>query len=85
METSCLSIPTVCTNNIYMGVKLFPQVTHDPTDFEGIRGSLQKLIDDEEFYHSVAEYAYEQVENYNWENSRKRLLTALQEAGFRIG
>lgn len=85
METSCLSIPTVCTNNIYMGVKLFPQVTHDPTDFEGIRGSLQKLIEDEEFYHLVAEYAYEQVENYNWENSRKRLLTALQEAGFRIG
>jgi len=85
METACLGIPTVTTNRIYMGQKLFPMVCHDPMDFEGLRGSLQKLIDDEEFYHEVADYAYEQVENFNHENSRKRLLKAIEEAGLSIG
>jgi intein/homing endonuclease len=85
METACLSIPTVCTNHIYMGLKLFPMVCHDPTDFEGLRSSLQKLMDNEEFYHSVADYAYEHVEEFNHENSKKRLLEELEKRGFHVG
>jgi glycosyltransferase involved in cell wall biosynthesis len=84
METACLGIPTVTTNHIYTGLKLFPTVCHDPTDYEGLRNSLQRLMDDEEFYHSVAEYAYEHVEDFNWTNSRKRLLAALEERGFKV-
>jgi glycosyltransferase involved in cell wall biosynthesis len=84
LETACLGIPTVTTNHIYTGLKLFPTVCHDPTDYEGLRNSLQRLMDDEEFYHSVAEYAYKNVEEFNWENSRKRLLMALEERGFKV-
>jgi len=84
METACLGTPTVCTDRIYTGLKLFPSVCHDPMDFEGIRGSLQKLIDDEEFYHQVADYAYEHVEEFNWENSKKRLLEEMEKRGIHI-
>jgi intein/homing endonuclease len=82
---ACLGIPTVCTDRIYMGHKLFPMTTLDPMDFEGIRTTLQKLIDNEEFYHQVADYAFEKVEDYNWENSKKRLLTAMEEVGLKVG
>lgn len=85
MECACLGIPTVTTNTIYMGQKLYPKLCHEPMDFDGLRSSLQKLIDDENFYHEVAEYAYEQVEEYNLENSKKRLLTAMEEAGLKVG
>jgi glycosyltransferase involved in cell wall biosynthesis len=85
METASLGTPTVTTNHIYMGLKLFPMVCHDPTDFEGLRSSLQKLMDNEEFYHQVADYAYEHVEDFNWENSKKRLLEELEKRGFKVG
>lgn len=80
-ECACLGIPCVTTSHIYTGLKLYPKVCHEPMDLKGLRNSLKRLIEDQELYHEVADYAYERVEEFNWENSKKKLLTALEERG----
>lgn len=80
-ECACIGLPCVGTNNQYMENVLFPRLSHGVTDFEGIRQSLERLIKDEAFYNEVTAYASGKVEDYNWENSKARLLRCMAEWG----
>jgi len=83
-ECACLGIPTVSTEESYMGKMLFPEISHNETDMQGIRNDLEKLeagFDEgspSPFYLEVQEKSSQRIEDYNWENSKKRLLEAMR-------
>lgn len=83
-ETACLGVVTVSSQESYMGKLLFPEISHNETDLQGIRNDLEKLEDGFDkgepspFYLELQEKASQRVEAYNWENSKNRLFEAMR-------
>jgi hypothetical protein len=78
MEHACLSVPTVGGENIYMQRMLWPTLTTLPYDVKAQRLQLKMLLDNPETYRKVCDYAYDAVEHWGLEESKKRLLAALE-------
>ncbi|GAI39786.1 unnamed protein product, partial [marine sediment metagenome] len=68
----------------YSMTTLFPELAHDPSDFEGIRNDIKRLMNDQEFYNKCGAYAFEQVEEMNHENSKRRLLEGMENWGIKL-
>jgi len=83
-ECACLGLPCVGTDRSYSMRTLFPMTCHDPLDLEGIRNSLERLLKDEKFYRDVVDYADKAVEEFNWANSKARLLDEMRKWGLEI-
>lgn len=83
-ETACLGVPTVSTEESYMGKTLFPELNHNEMDLQGIRDDLEKLTEGfeegeaTEFYLDVQKKGFERVEDFNWANSKKRLIEGMR-------
>ena len=77
LECASVGIPVVSTNFSYMGRLLYPELTFHAGDFDSMRKALQNLILNDELYTQQAKQGIERVENFNLENSRKRLMEAL--------
>ena len=78
LECASIGIPVVSTNFSYMGRLLYPELTFHAGDFDSMRKALQNLILNDELYTQQAKQGIERVENFNLENSRKRMEDALK-------
>jgi len=78
MEAGALGIPVVTTKDSHMGQIIYPEICHDVEDFFGIRASLEKLIEDEEWRLHMAREGLERLEPYNFENSKKRFMEMVE-------
>lgn len=89
-ECACLGIACVSTEESYMGKLLFPEINHNEIDLQGIRDDLEKLEkgfesgEPDSFYLDMQEKGAERIEQFNWENSKKRLLEAMATWGIEI-
>ena len=78
MEAGALGIPVVTTKDSHMGQIIYPEICHDVEDFIGIRQSLERLINDEEWRLHMAREGLERLEPYNFENSKKRFMEMIE-------
>jgi len=78
-ECACLKVPLVSTNFSYNSVKFYPYTTKSPSDISSMALTIKRLYEDEAFYDKVIHTAYKRVEEHNWENSKKRLLSRLED------
>ena len=78
MEAGALGIPVVTTKDSHMGQLIFPEMCHEVGDFFAIRGSLEKLIEDEEYRLKLAREGIERLEQYNFKNSKLRMMELIK-------
>lgn len=71
---ACLEIPCVGNTYSYSMQTLNPYTCHGPMDFSGMRASLLRLIQDDDFYIKCTSYAYEHVKLNDHRNSKTKLL-----------
>jgi hypothetical protein len=64
---------------------LFPELTCDPYDFNATMDCFDIVFNQPEKLKGILDRAYEKVEYFNYENSRKRFLDALKIAVERGG
>ena len=82
VDTAALGVPVVGSNRIESVRRCYPYTSVDTWDVQQAREKIQRLIQDKDFYELVTNTALEEVEYYNFENSKKKLLHALyQETG----
>lgn len=77
-EVACLEVPLVSTTHAYNATQLFPDTTHHYRNLSEMRASLERLLTDEEYWNKTVQYAWENVEQFNYENCAKKLLVALE-------
>jgi len=83
-ECACLKVPCITTTNSYWGYLLFPELQFDPSNLEGMRRALDRLVDNDDYWKEISEKGFERVEYLNWENSVNRLLNAMRSWGLEI-
>jgi hypothetical protein len=78
LDAAALGIPIITTASTGHGEILFPQTTL-PHEYDLQRATElgRRLLDDTEFYRTVAEYAQERIETFSPEHCVERLLTVL--------
>jgi len=80
VDTAILGIPTVGSNRVFSMRKCFPYTSFDPVDIKGMTRAVLRLLEDEDFREKVVRKAKEQAEYFNYKNSKKRFLAALEMA-----
>lgn len=78
MEAGSLGIPVVTTTESHMGQLVYPELSLPPEDFMGLRMTLERLIDDDDYRLQQARDGLERLEAYNFDNSRKRFMEMIQ-------
>lgn len=78
MEAGALGIPVVTTKDSHMGQLIYPELCHEVGDYFSIRGSLDKLVTDEEYRLGLAREGLERLEEYNFENSKKKFMELIK-------
>ena len=73
-ECAVLGVPCVGTSNAYSIAKLHPYTAHGLLDFGGMRQSLIRLVEDQEFYKQCVNTAWTNVQELNHQNSKTKLL-----------
>ena len=78
MEAGALGIPVVTTEDSHMGQLIYPDLCHAVEDFMGIRQSLERLIEDEEWRLKQARDGLERLGEYDFENSKKKFMEMIE-------
>ncbi len=60
--------------------KCYPYTAIDPYDITKSRELIQKIIKDDDFKQKVIDTARENVDYYNYKNSKERFVKALEES-----
>jgi len=85
VEAACWGVPVVGSNRVFSYSKLFPELSCDPFDFNATMELFDIVFNQPEKLKKIMDRAYEEVEYFNYENSRKRFLEALKIAVDRGG
>jgi hypothetical protein len=85
VETACYRVPVIGSDRVYSMKMLYPFTICDPYDTKTMMELAEKVLTDDAFRKKVIDYAYEKVEYFNYENSKKRFLDALKIAKDRGG
>ncbi|MAH49937.1 hypothetical protein CMI37_29230 [Candidatus Pacearchaeota archaeon] len=85
VELACWGRPVVGSNRVFSYNMLFPELTCDPYDFNATMDCFDIVFNQPEKLKGILDRAYEKVEYFNYENSRKRFLDALKIAVERGG
>lgn len=85
VELACFKKPVVGSNRVFSYNMLFPELTCDPYDNKRTLELMEKVLKNKEEILKMVERAHEQVEYYNYDNSRKRFMEALDIAKERGG
>lgn len=73
-ECAVLGIPVVGTMNSYSIARMHSLTAHSPLDFTGMRRSLKRLIEDEEFYKQCVAHCWKRVQEIDHKPSKVRLV-----------
>ena len=76
-DLAAVGIPTVGSNRVYSMQKCFPYTSVDPYDIKATKLIIKKLLTDNEFKEKVITTAKKNCEYFNYKNSKKRFLTAI--------
>jgi hypothetical protein len=79
VDLAAIGIPCVGSNRVDSMRRCFPFTSFDPYDIAGQLKVIKQLLNDEQFKLKVIAYAKNASEYYNYNNSRKRFLDALNE------
>lgn len=85
VELACWGTPVVGSNRVFSYQKLFPELCCDPFDFNATMKCFDIVFNQPEKMKEIMAKAYEEVEWFNYENSKKRFLEALDIAVKRGG
>jgi glycosyltransferase involved in cell wall biosynthesis len=85
VEAACLGVPIVGSDRVFSQQKLFPTLACDPYDKCATIDRFKTVFCDESEMKKIMDYAYREVEFFNYENSVKRYIDALKEADERGG
>jgi len=85
VDTACLGIPSVGSQNVFSMKHCFPEMACDPMDINKTVTIMDKVLKDKEWLQQQLDYAKQAVEYFNYDNSRERYLTALEESRKRCG
>lgn len=80
VDLAAIGTPCIGSENVASMKRCFPYTSCDPMDIKTIVKHADRLVNDDSFRHKVIEYAKKACEYYNYENSRKRFLDALEES-----
>jgi len=80
VETACYKVPVVGSDRVYSMKKLYPDACCDPYDSKSTMEIATQLMEDDSFRKKVVKQAFEKVEYFNYENSKKRFMEALKES-----
>ena len=76
--------PCIGTDRSHTQRRLFPKLSCDPYDIEKMVALGKRLYTDLEFYDEIVNYAWDNVNFYNLENTKKRFIEAYEEAKIKI-
>lgn len=81
-QISCAAVGTPCIGNhdSHTQRRLFPELGCDIYDIDRMGELAQKLILDESFYNGIVRKAFDKMQFYNLDNSRRRFFEAWDEA-----
>jgi len=85
VEAACWRMPIVGSDRVFSYKKLFPEFCCDPYDFNATMKVFDFIMNNPKEVQKILDRAYEEVEWFNYENSRKRFLEALDIAVKRGG
>jgi len=77
VDTAAFGIPVVGSSRLESMRRCYQYTSVDTWNVQKAREMIHRLIQDKDFYEFVSKTALEEVEHYNFDNSRKRLLHAL--------
>jgi 2-polyprenyl-3-methyl-5-hydroxy-6-metoxy-1,4-benzoquinol methylase len=78
VDFAVLGVPCITSDRIAAGYRLFPELVSGPFDVKHMYELMNKLYLDKEYYQSQKDLGIERAEYYSLENSRKRVLEALE-------
>lgn len=79
VDMAAIGVPMIGSNRIESMNRCFPELAIDPLDGKKFVELATRLWTDEEFYCDIIEKARKRVEFYNYVNSKRRFLGALEE------
>lgn len=81
-QISCASVGTPCIGNYdsHTQRRLFPELGCDIYDIDKMAELASRLIVDNEFYGGIVRRAFDKMQFYNLDNSRRRFFEAWEEA-----
>ena len=85
VDTAALGVPTMGTDRVYSMVKCFPKMIADPFDFKKQMQIADNIMNNRKWLDEQIEYASNACEFFNYDNSKKRFLDALEDARKRCG
>lgn len=85
VEMACMRKPIIGSDRVFSYRKLFPELCCDPYDMKTTMEKFDLVLNNPEKVKEITDRAYEEVEYFNYENSRVRFLNALDIATERGG
>jgi len=80
VELACLRKPIIGSNRVFSYQKLFPDLTIDPFNRHQTMEKFDMVLKGSEKVEQILDKAYEDVEYFNYENSKKRFIAAFEES-----
>ena len=84
VDSACIELPTVGSDRVGSMRRLWPNSCCDPTDGKKTRELMHKWLADKKWASEQLEFAYSNVDYYNYDNCRERYLKMLEEVDKRI-
>jgi hypothetical protein len=78
VELACWGKPVVGSDRVFSYNKLFPELVCDPFDFKATMEKFDIVFNQPEKLKKILDKAYDEVEYFNYENSKKRFIDALK-------
>lgn len=85
VETACMGVPVVGSDRVLSMRINYPNCCCDPYDAKKTQEIADRLLTDEKWRQEQIDLAYKNVEYFNYENSKKRFMDALNECKARGG
>jgi glycosyltransferase involved in cell wall biosynthesis len=80
VEAAALGLPTISNTTNEAATRIFPEIMiNDQDDDVAMHDTLEKLLFNTEFAKDMSDKGLERCEYYNYKNSYKRMLIALEE------
>lgn len=71
-EAAFLGVPVIGSNRLELQEELFPSLSVKPYELEQVVAAGQRLLNSPKAVKASTDFAYEALQEYNYENSRKR-------------
>jgi len=85
VDTAALGIPSVGSDRVFSMKLCWPEMCCDPIDGKKMMEIMEKVIKGGSWLDKQLDYAYEACEHFNYQNSRERYMSMVEETSRRLG